>query len=144
MFDLIAGWLIRLLRWLLTAVEVPDIPAGLLPPAPCGCLALAALPASPPLPAHRSPYAAESAAEAEADRVGAVRRWPPPSPRPYVTIRWHHEGVRRAQPVPPTAPASAAQRLTEGRRRAELRLSTRAIDAGRLRTHGVPVGGAAR
>jgi hypothetical protein len=117
MTDLIVRLLLALL-WRLdpgclrchcTAPEPPPIPGS-----------------EPDLPRHRSPYAAAAAASA-ADRAGATRRYPPPSPRPYAPAAWH-------------APENAASRLTQGRRRAELWLATVGIDAGPRRIHGVLVG----
>lgn len=150
MTDHTAGWLVRFLRWLLSVLEHPsrdadDTAADAFPDdVPTDVPAAPAPPARAPYAESRrrprSPYAAMAAAEAEADRVGAVRRWPPPSPRPYAPARWHIEEDRFARQSPPTAPASAAQRFTQGRRRAELWLATVGIDAGPRVIHGVPVG----
>jgi hypothetical protein len=110
MTDLIVRAFRALLAWLWP--PYPDMPEYVRP------ADRAPLPA---LPRHRSPYAAEAAAEAEADRTGAARRYPPPGPRTYAPAVYH---VPR-RPEPQT---SAAKRLTQGRRRAELWLATVNVD----------------
>jgi hypothetical protein len=129
-------WLIRVLNLLLAVLERRTRSGPLEPPRPPE--GPPPQPAPPTLPPHRSPYAAAAAAEAEADRRGAVRRYPPPSTRPYAPPRWHQP----EQPEPPAGRhTGAAHRLTQGRRRAELWLATHGIDTGPRRIHGVPVGG---
>jgi hypothetical protein len=150
MLDL-AGWIVRTLRRLPAALDrpAPDRPA-LDRPAPdqkpepvCGAAPVAPSASSAPcdchrpasLPRHRSPYAAEAAAEAAADRWGAGRRYPPPGPRRYALARWHQPEVA-GRPAPPARGTDAALRLTRGRRRAELWLATAGVDAGPRVPHG--------
>jgi hypothetical protein len=75
----------------------------------------------PPLPRHKSPYAADTG---PLSPTGTVR--------PYAPAAWHR-------------PHNAADRLTHGRRRAELWLATHGFDAPwPVRPHGVTLGGGGR
>jgi hypothetical protein len=130
--------LVRLLTALLTFLDPPH-PGTAGPAAPLAAV-VPPMPSRPPsVPLPRSRYAAEAAAEQAADQAGAVRRYPPPGPRPYAPAVYHRQ--RRPERD------SAAVRLTQGRRRAELWLATWHMDPPwPVHPHGVrlPTGGVSR